>query len=48
MKLTLATIQQLYQIARDENNRLIDRYAATKELQERRKHNAQMPVSRMH
>jgi hypothetical protein len=37
MNLTLATIQQLYQIARDENNRLRDHYAAVRLLQERRK-----------
>lgn len=37
MNLYRATNNQLYQIAMDNNNRLKDRYAAAKELQERRK-----------
>ncbi len=37
MNLYQATNHQLYQIAMDNNNRLKDRYAAAKELQERRK-----------
>lgn len=37
MNLFQATNNQLYQIAMDNNNRLKDRYAAAKELQERRK-----------
>ena len=32
-----ATNQQLYEIARDDSNRMKDRYLAAKELQERRK-----------
>ena len=42
MNLYQATNQQLYQIAMDSNNRLKVRYAAAKELQERRKQNVQM------
>ena len=42
MNLNLATNHQLYQIAMDNNIRLKVRYAAAKELQERRKRNAQM------
>lgn len=34
--LTKATKQQLYEIATNDSNRLIDRYAAARELQERR------------
>lgn len=34
-----ASNQQLYEIARNESNRMRDRYMATKELQERRKKN---------
>lgn len=37
MNLTLAAIQQLYQVARDENNRLRDLYATARLLQGRRK-----------
>lgn len=40
MNLSQATNQQLYQIATDESARLIDRYAAARELQERKKKNA--------
>jgi hypothetical protein len=36
MNLSQATNQQLYEIARDENNKLIDRYAAVRELQKRK------------
>jgi hypothetical protein len=36
MDLTKACIQQLYEIATNENNRLKDRYAAVKELQRRK------------
>jgi hypothetical protein len=35
--LSLATNQELYNIAIDESNRLVDRYAAAKELLLRRK-----------
>jgi hypothetical protein len=35
-----ATNQQLYDIATNEENRLIERYAATRELQRRRRGNA--------
>jgi uncharacterized caspase-like protein len=37
MNLSKSTNQQLYQIAFDKNARLKDRYAAARELQERRK-----------
>jgi hypothetical protein len=37
MDLSKATKEQLYEIATNEGNRLIDRYAAAYELQERRK-----------
>jgi hypothetical protein len=40
MSFSKATNQQLYKIAMDESNRLINRYAAAKELQVRRKENA--------
>lgn len=36
MDLSKATIEQLYEIARNENYRLIERYAAARELQRRR------------
>lgn len=47
MNLSEATNQQLYAIAFDDNNRLKDRYAAARELQERRKANEQMRVSEL-
>lgn len=49
MNLSQATNQQLYDIAKDEKARMKDRYAAAKELQERKKKNAgsQMQISRM-
>lgn len=40
MNLSKATKEQLYAIAMDETNRMRDRYAAAKELQDRRKENA--------
>ncbi|WP_286676655.1 hypothetical protein [Cytobacillus solani] len=39
MDLSQATNQQLYEIAKDETVRMRDRYAAAKELQERKKKN---------
>jgi hypothetical protein len=39
MKLKKFTNQQLYKIAMDEKERMKDRYAAAKELQERKKKN---------
>ncbi|SMQ75900.1 hypothetical protein SAMN05444673_2557 [Bacillus sp. OV166] len=36
MDYSTATKKQLYEIALDENNRLVERYAAVKELQRRR------------
>lgn len=36
MDLTMATNQQLYDIAKDESARMRDRYAAARELQERK------------
>jgi hypothetical protein len=36
MVISLATNKQLYEIATNENNRLIERYEAVKELQRRR------------
>ncbi|MEF7566399.1 hypothetical protein V4V35_25760 [Bacillus infantis] len=49
MNLSQATNQQLYEIAKDEKARMKDRYAAAKELQERKKKNAgsQMQISRL-
>jgi hypothetical protein len=40
MNLSKATNQQLYELAKDEKARMKDRYAAAKELQERKKKNA--------
>lgn len=40
MNLSKATKEQLYAIAMDETNRMRDRYAAAKELQDRRKKDA--------
>lgn len=40
MNLLQATNKQLYQLANDECLRMKDRYAATRELQERKKKNA--------
>jgi hypothetical protein len=40
VKLSHLTKDQLYEIAKDEKARLKDRYAAAKELQERKKKNA--------
>lgn len=40
MDFTKASNKQLYEIANNESNRLIDRYAAARELQERRKKDA--------
>ncbi|TYS66349.1 hypothetical protein FZD47_02355 [Bacillus infantis] len=47
MNLSQSTNQQLYEIAKDEKARMKDRYAAAKELQERKKKNAgsQMQIS---
>lgn len=39
MDLSQATNQQLYEIAKDETARMRDRYAAAKELQERKRKN---------
>lgn len=39
MDVSKATNQQLYQIAMDEKARMKERYAAVKELQERKKRN---------
>jgi hypothetical protein len=36
MDISKATSQQLYEIATNENNRLIDRYKAARELQKRK------------
>jgi hypothetical protein len=49
MNLSQATNQQLYEIAKDEKARMKDRYAAAKELQERKKNNAgsKMQISRL-
>lgn len=40
MDLSKATNQQLYEIAKDENARMKDRYAAARELQLRNSNNA--------
>ncbi|MGD6899320.1 hypothetical protein [Bacillus infantis] len=49
MNLSQATNQQLYELAKDEKARMKDRYAAAKELQERKKKYAgsQMQISRL-
>jgi hypothetical protein len=40
MNISKATNQQLYNIAKDEKTRMKTRYAAARELQERKKKNA--------
>jgi len=40
MDLSKATNKQLYEIARNQENRLIERYAAARELQARREKDA--------
>jgi hypothetical protein len=49
MNLSKATNHQLYEIAKDEKARMKDRYAAAKELQERKKKHvgSQMQISRL-